>query len=147
MSVEHELRQVIVQLGLCSHVSAVNFDPSSRDAGEDIGGKRPPGGLDRKEDGEREPGRMLKSAEHFRRRLARARSERALTEILADAEASLSAWRRQPPPKDKEHPMPGEFNWKRWVGESKLSVQEIANKCYVSPQYVGRVRKQYREAA
>lgn len=146
-TVEYDLRQVLVQLELCSHVGAVNMDPSSRDAGEDIGGKRPPGGVDRREDAEREPGRMLKSAEHFRRRLARARSERALTQILADAEASLSAWRRQPPPRDKEHPMPSDFNWKRWVSESSLSSSDVARKCFVSKRYVNRIRAEYRTAA
>ena|SRR6185437_3154573 len=142
-----QLGTVLANLELCSHVSAVNLDPSSRDAGEDIGGKRPPGGIDRREDRERDAPRVLHSAEHFRRRLARARTQRALDAILADAEAALSAFRRQPAPKDKEHPMPGDFNFKRWVAESPLEDREIARKCGVTRQYVSKVRRQYRGAA
>jgi hypothetical protein len=145
VSVESELRQVLVELELCSHVSAVNLDPSSRDAGEDIGGKRPPGGIDRRED--RQPReadqRILRSADHFRRQLLRGRPAHY---VLEEARAALAAHRRPPKPKDKEHPMPGDFNWKRWVVESSLSAGEIGHKCGVSAQYVRRIRARYRGA-
>ena len=145
------IAQVLAELELCSHVSAVNLDPSSHDAGEDIGGKRPPGGIDRREDRFRdpahkrgEPERVLRSAQHFREQLARGKPAGV---VLDDALQALSAWRRQPPPGDKEHPMPGDFNWKRWVSESALSDVEIARRCFVSRQYVHRVRVKYRDAA
>ncbi len=144
LSLEGELLQVLLELEMCSHVAAVNLEPSGRDAGEDIGGKRPPGGVDRREDAERMPGRMPKSAEHFRRRADRARTDYARAQVLTDARAALAAFRRQPAPRDKEHPMPGDYNWKRWVAESRLSDSEIARKCSVKRQYVNKVRRSYR---
>lgn len=141
-TVRRRLRQTVSELELCSHVPAMNLEPSGRDSGEDIGGKRPPGGLVRKDDRVREW--PLKSADYYKRRAAKARSDRALIQILEDAEESLEAYRRQPPPRDQEHPELGDSNWKRWVGESTMSVREIASQCSVSRQYVERVRKQYK---
>ena len=152
MSAETELRQVLAELELCSHVSAVNHNPSTQDVGEgdDIGGKRPPGGVDRREDQHRPaPGeatkdeRVLRSADHFRRQLARGRPAHF---VLKDAREALTAFRRPPKPKDKEHPMPGDFNWKRWVVESPLSAGDVGRKCEVSAQYVRRTRARYRDA-
>ncbi len=138
-----ELRQVLAELELVSQVPAVNLE-SSRDMGEDIGGKRPPGGEDH--GGDREIGWPLKSVTYFRRRMAKAHTAGALEAILEDARTSLDAAKRQPAPEDKEHPMPGDYNWKRWVSESSLSDVEIARKCSVSRQYINRIRGQYREA-
>jgi hypothetical protein len=154
--VEQDLRQVIAELSLLSHVAAASTGTSTRDAGESIGGKRPPGGIDRREDRQRaeigvtkddQPDRILRSAEHYRRRAERAHSLHTLEQILSEARASLTAWRRQPSSADKAHPMPGDFNWKRWVAESSLPSSEIARKCSVSKRYVNRVRAIYREAA
>jgi hypothetical protein len=136
-----ELRQAIAELELCSHVSAVNPSPSGRDAGTDIGGNRPSGGVDGRDD--RVHDHKLKSAEHFKRRVAKARAEQTLRAILKEAREALEAWRRQPPPKDVGHPMPGDHDWKRWVGESQLPAREIARKCSVSRAYVEKVRRQY----
>jgi hypothetical protein len=144
IDLHRQLKQTIAELELCSHVSAVSLDSSGRGSGEDVGGKRPPGGVDRKDDKSRE-GHKLKSAEHYKRRVAKARSEAALQAILKDAKESLVAWKRQPAPQDVGHPMPGDVDWKRWVGESSLSASEIARKCSVSGAYVRRIRAQYRE--
>jgi len=137
------LGQVLAELEMCSHVSAVNLEPSSRDAGEDIGGKRPPGGIDRKEDHQpRESGeRILRSADYFRRQLKRGRPEGF---VLADAEAALNAWRYQPMPREPEYGSP---QWKRWVAESPLSHGEIARKFNCKRAYVQQVRKVYGVAA
>lgn len=144
IDLHRQLKQTIAELEMCSHVSAVSLDSSGRDSGEDVGGKRPPGGVDRKDDKSRE-GHKLKSAEHYRRRAAKARSESALRAILKDAKESLEAWKRRPAPRDVGHPMPGDMDWKRWVGESSLSASEIARKCSVSGAYVRKIRAQYRE--
>lgn len=145
MTIEHELRQVLAELELCSHINAVNLDPSSRDSGEDIGGKRPPGGVDRREDRHKpdakerptrqdEPERVLRSAQHFREQLARGvRPWR----VLADAKASLVAWKRQPLARD---PAMGDRGWRRWVAESPESHVEMARKCGCSRQYIREVR-------
>ena len=140
---ERTVHQVLAELEMCSQVAAVNLEPSGRDAGEDIGGKCPPGGIDRKEDRQRE-NRILHSAEHFRRQLARGRH---VHYVLEEAEEVLAAYRRPPAPKDKEHPMPGDFNFKRWVAESSLEAKEIARKCFISKRRVNQIRAKYREAA
>lgn len=137
-----ELHQALASLEMMSQVSAVSMGSSTRDAGEDIGGKRPSGGEDHS--GDRESDWKLKSVAHFRRRIARAEGLQTLEAILKDARAAISAWKRQPAPEDRAHPMPGEYNWKRWVAESVLSDVEIARKCSVSRQYVSKVRTQYR---
>ncbi len=137
-----ELRQVLAELELVSQVSAVNYGSSGGgDQGEDIGGRRPGGGVDAKDD--RQQGHALKSAEHFRRRIAKAHSERAFEAILADAKRSLEAHRRQPPPSDR--PELSSPQWKRWAASSDLPPREIARIYNVSRQYVERVRARYRD--
>jgi hypothetical protein len=144
--VKQELCQILAELELCSHVSAVNLNPSSRDAGEDIGGKRPPGGIDGREDRHRsedeDDERVLRSAQHFKRQLAHGRPAR---HVLRDATAALAAWKRQPAPTGElEYGSP---QWKRWVAESPLSDEEVASRYNVSRRYISKVRAQYREAA
>lgn len=142
MTLHGELRTVLAQLEMVSQVAAVNLEASGGDAGEDIGGRRPPGGILHEDD--RQLDYPQKSVEHFRRRIAKAHSDWALGAILKDAQAALEAAKRQPPPKDAGHPMPGDYNWKRWVAETDLSAVEIARKCNVSKRYVNRVRAEYR---
>lgn len=142
MSLDSDLRTVIARLELCSHVSAMDLDPSSRDSGEDVGGKRPSGGVDREDDGDREL--VLKSAEHFRRRLAGAYSERTLVVILHDAEAALEAHRKQPPPQKDNEPEFGSSQWKRYIGESTESYGTLAARFGVERSYIQQVRKKYR---
>jgi hypothetical protein len=153
VTIDSELRTVLAQLELCSHVQAVNLDPSSRDSGEEIGGKRPPGGIDRSEDratvgpvgsGEPRP-RVLRSAEHYRRRIAKAHSQRALERVLADARDSLDAWRRQPAPSKKAEPKVGDPGWKRYIAESKESSSVLAARFGKSGAYIREVRRKYRE--
>jgi hypothetical protein len=143
-SVEDQMRQVLVQLEMCSHVSAAQPGSSARDASEGIGGKRPPGGIDRKED--REPfeddKRGLRSADYFRRRLARAHSQKTLQTILTEAEASLEAWRKQPPPGIE--PEFGTSQWKRWIGESTEGYGALAARFNVDKSYIQQLKKQYR---
>jgi hypothetical protein len=110
VSLERDLREVIARLEMVSHVSAVSLESSGRDTSDDIGGKRPPGGLDHA--GDREADWLLKSADHYRRRAARAHTERALQAILQEALASLHAWQHQTP---SVNPVWGSFEWKRQI--------------------------------
>ena len=146
-----ELAQVLAELELRSHVSAVNLEPSTKDVGEgdDVGGHRPPGGVDRREDNYRPPSgdetdneRVLRSAAHFRQQLARGRDPER---ILAEAKESLAAWLRMPAPNNE--PDYGSPQWKRWVAESPLTAKEIADKYGVKKRYINRVRADYREKA
>lgn len=138
-----ELRQILAELELISQVPAVNLESSGGDAGEDVGGKRPPGGLIGKDD--RQDEYPQKSVEHFRQRAARARDEAVLARILDDARMALVAARRQPAPTGE--PEYGTPQWKRWVAETDLASAEIARKYGVSKRYINRVRMLYREAA
>lgn len=138
-----DIRQALAELEMCSEVPALSYEPTARSTTEHPGGGRPPGGIDRK--GDREHEWALKSPDHFRRRLAKAHSLVALRAILADAKAALEAAKRAPAPQDKEHPMPGDHNFKRWVAESGLSSSEIARLTGKTGQYIRKVRAQYRE--
>jgi len=145
---ERDLRQVLAELELISHVSAVNLDGAGGgDQGEDIGGKRPPGGVDRRDDqrDSLEHTHPQKSAEHFRRRVAHARTSQHIETILEDAGKALVAWRRQPAPSNQ--PELSSPQWKHWVAESTIASSEIARKYGVSRQYVDKVRAKYRAAA
>lgn len=138
-TVEGELRQVIAELAIVSHMSASKLGGSGRDSGESIGGRRPPGGIDRK--GDKDHDWAMKSAEHFAKRLEKAHSERTLLVILAEARDALEAHRRQPPAKDPEVSSP---QWKRWISESTESHGELARRFGVKRAYIQQVRKQYR---
>lgn len=141
---DKQLRTVLARLELVSQVPAALPGNSSRSA-EDPGGKRPAGGIDRKDD--REPDHPQKSVEHFRRRAGRIHSVPALESLIADAESALGAWRRQPAPTKKDEPEYGTPQWKRYVGESKESLGELARRFGVSRAYIQQIRKAYTEAA
>jgi hypothetical protein len=139
-----ELIQVINRIGMLSQVPAASLERSAPSTDDEIGGRRPKGGIIAKDDFE--PDFALRSAEYFRRRLMRNSSPRAVTVLLAQARATLEAWRRMPVPKGQP-PALGDPQWKRWVAESDLDTGELARKFSVSRQYIQRVRKAYREAA
>jgi hypothetical protein len=137
-----ELRTVLAQLELISQVPAVNYESSgSRDAGESIGGKRPPGGLIRADD--REHDYPQKSVEHFKRRIAKAHSDHAFEAILGDAKKALEAARRQP----ARGPEPGfgDPGWKRYVAESTEKASDLARKFACKRSYIEKVRQDYRD--
>ena len=137
-----ELRTVLARLELVSHVPAFNYESSGgRDAGESIGGKRPPGGIQRADD--REPDYPQKSVEHFKRRVGGARSNRALELILADARKALEAAQRQPAATSE--PKFGEQGWKRFVAESPEKASDLARKFGCKRSYIEKVRRLYRD--
>jgi hypothetical protein len=141
--VARELRQVLAELELVSQVPAVNLESSGGDAGEDVGGKRPPGGLIGKDD--RQDEYPQKSVEHFRRRIARARDERVLALILDDARQALVAARRAPAPTKEMEPKRSSPQWKRYVAESEEPSSVLARRFGVSGQYIREVRRKYRD--
>jgi hypothetical protein len=138
-----ELRTVLARLELVSHVSAVNYESSGRDACESIGGKCPPGGIRRADDKEHDY--PQKSVEHFRRRIVRATSSRVLEAILTDARRALEAARRQPAPDKKTEPKVGDPGWKRYVAESDEKANELAARFGYSRAYIEEVRRKYRD--
>lgn len=100
MSARRELEQIIARLEVISHVPAVNLDPTPPETTDGKGGARPRGGIDRKDD--REPDFALKSADHYRRRLRNANTERDIERALTAARATLAAWTKAPPPREPE---------------------------------------------
>lgn len=125
-AVQGELRQVLAELELVSQVSAVNLDPTARDTSESIGGNRPSGGINRKDD--RQPDYPQKSVEHFRRRAAGARSEYQLGLILKDAKKALEACKRQAAPAD---PLWMSFEWKRQIAREVETRQRTVDNARV----------------
>jgi len=140
----YQLRQAIAKVSLLSQVPAASLETAAKSTDDDIGGRRPSGGIANKDDFQ--IGYALKSAEYFRRRLARARTPRAITELLSEAEATLEAWKRAPIP-EGQPPEFGSPQWKRWIAESPLDGGELARTFSVTRQYIHQIRTQYRDAA
>ena len=138
------LFQVLAELELISQVSAVNMDSSGgRDASESIGGKRPPGGINRKDD--REHDYPQKSADHFRRRLARAFNDATLLMILQDAETALDSCRKSPEIWDGDlEPAPKTFRWKRMIANSPETAAVLVRRYGISERTVRNYRAEFR---
>lgn len=148
-TIEHELRQVLAALELVSHVPALDY-ASKRDNKGSVtddrspGGKRPRGGVDRQDDREREY--TLKSADHFRRRLAHATSRHTLELILKEARASLDAHRKVPDWKKGEiEPERKTLRWKRMIANSPATAEVLAKRHEIGVRTVKRYREMYRQ--
>ena len=149
---ERRIANVLARLELISHVSAVNPESSGegKDTSEDIGGRRPPGGImhgddyARDENGDLEP-YPQRSFAYFRQEFARARTVAARERVLGEAEEALEAARRAPA--DTGEPEMSSPRWKRWVAESSLSHGDIARKYGCHRSYVKQIRDQYRDRA
>lgn len=144
MSARRDLERIIARLELKSHAHAAQIQPEPASRGGSRGGNRPPGGIDVRDD--KEPEFHLKSADHFRRRLARARSDRAVQLILVDAEKALAAWERTPL---VGRPLPGSPFFRRWIidqlrlGENPERVAQLGG---CTREYVNKVRRQEERA-
>ena len=143
-SPRHELRELIAQLEMKSQVSAAQVGRSVRATDDDIGGKRPSGGIDYKDD--REPDSVLKSADYFRRKQARCYVDQHFEEVIVEINAVLVAWQRMPLPTGQP-PTPGDPQWKRWVAESTMDVGELARLFNMPRQYIHRIRRDYGKKA
>lgn len=156
-----ELHRVLAELALVSQAPTQNLAPSSGGKTTDVepagvyrlsekGGNRPPGGLD---DDRRRLGSehespdlvMLRSADHFRRRLERCHSQRILGVILEEAREALRSYRMSPPP---PNPPFGSFEFKmRLVRdvEEGLSVEAAKQRFGVGRSTVYKWMAQYSE--
>lgn len=141
-----KIRQALAELEVMSELPAAVPGKRSASAEDDVGGRQPPQTIERppRDDDERDDWSAWphKDAEHFRRRVQRATTASALRAILKDLEATLRARRRAPVP---SAPALGDPMWKRWVGQSTEKTADLARRFDVSPQYVNRVRREYRE--
>lgn len=152
---DRELRQAIAELSLISHASTGAYDGKiTADTGEDIGGKRPPGGdVDR-------PGRSAdmderaawlvsyqrKTPDFFRREREKCQTDGRLIALRDECRTVIEAWRRQPMPAGQP-PEFGSPQWKRWVAESDKDGGELARLFNTTRQYIHQIRKDYRVAA
>lgn len=160
-----ELMQVLAELELVSHAPTQNLgaatdDPTRRlsvvpdESGisrlSEKGGRRPPGGLDddrrRMPDDRGDPDLViLRSADFFRRRLARCESRSILRLILADAREALRSYRKAPARTD---PPFGSFEFKMMLVvavESGLSVDGAKQRFGVGRSTVYKWMAQYSE--
>lgn len=155
MSVVTELRTVLARLELCSQVGAVNMSPETQTGeGNDRGGRRPPGGIDRRDD--RDIENVLKSADHFKVRMRHCRTESDYRRVLLAAESALTAHLvadrsrgPEPHPPVFMEPHKNDPGWKLWVSQCGLGATEIARRHSVSRQHVYDIWAEYgrRDAA
>lgn len=142
----YEIRQLIARLECMSHVPAVNLNPEPVTLDESIGGNRPRGGVDRKDDRDRDF--MLKSADVYRTRLAGARSERALASIHCDIQQTLKAWTHTPPSSNPEWKS---FEWKKQIAREiqtgKRSVDDARRFYKIGRATVYRYLRDYGDQA
>mgnify|MGYP007071596217 CR=1 FL=1 len=144
MNARAELQAIIARLETMSHVPAVNLDPTPAATTDSKGGARPRGGIDRKDD--REPDFALKSADHYRRRLARAHTEGIVLVILRDAQRTLRAYTHTPVA-DGADPKPGDPLFMRWLAKQQGRVEDISYRTGVSRALVYKARDTYGEKA
>jgi hypothetical protein len=133
-----DLRRVITSLELVSHTSAQALDPQPRETTDSKGGARPSGGVDHA--GDREQDYRQKSADHFMRRVGKAKTVGDLEAILGEARDALEAWRRPPKPLE---PLPDDPRFKSYVAASDKSASELARLHGISARTVHRWRAQY----
>lgn len=152
---QKELADLIAQMSVLSEVSAMNYDPSGspkNDGSENSkGGRRPPGGEDRKAD--REPEFLLKSHSHYVKRARACRSLSDYLAVIADVQKTLKAWKRPPHPLvEGRDPLPGEPFFRRHLERivqqemekpeaQRRSDQKIAWDLGIDRSYVGKVRR------
>jgi len=147
-----QLAQVLLELSMVSHVSGTSTDSSGGgDSSDDIGGKRPPGGIDHK--GDRSDAFRQKSADFFVQRYAGLVKgvsrmsdevvEAIRDEILLEAESSLKDWRKTPEVAGKD-PDWGTWEWKCRVADDPRPSRVVAGHYGISHVSVIRYRKQYK---
>lgn len=143
-----ELRRVVIQIAVKSHVSAAQVGRSTPSTDEDIGGKRPPGGTSGADDWSVDSeGYWLKSADYFQEQLDKimrnGRSPLRLRALLDEAQETLKRWTTLHIPEGQE-PEYGSPQWKRYVAESSESGGSLARRFNCSREYIRQVRLDYR---
>jgi len=145
-----ELRAVVQQIALKSQVSAMNLERSSKATDDDIGGRRPSGGVDRGDDWSLEAAEYwLKSGDYFQRKLERVLArggEVELRALIVEAEATLKAWSRSP--LDLERPASmKDPKWGIFIAYSKEDAGTLARWYGCKRQHIYATRKKWRDAA
>lgn len=146
MSARAELLAIIARLEVMSHVPAVNQSPKAEVGGattsdeRNPGGHCPRGGLDRQDDKDRGSD-VVKSADHYRRRLARCRTTHDVEQVLECARETLRTWTHTPAAGPE--PKPGEPMFMRWLAAQTGSVETISRQAGVSRALVYKARDRH----
>ena len=137
-----ELHRIILRLDLVSHVSAAAPGKTTPAADEDIGGKRPPGGIDHK--GDREDSYRQKSAVYFRRRWRHTNTVEGLEALLDEARDAAWAWAHTPDAPTVVEPERNTFLWKCAIADDTRDLEKIKAVYRVSRATVYRYRATYK---
>lgn len=137
-----ELQRIILRLDLVSHVSAAAPGKGTPAQDEDIGGKRPPGGIDRK--GDRQANYRQKSAVYFRRRWRHTNTVDGLEALLDEAREAVWAWSHTPTVSMVVEPERNSFFWKCQIADDTRDLEKIKAIYRVSRATVYRYRATYR---
>lgn len=153
-----ELRQLVTELSLISHVSGVAYDgKASKATDEHIGGKKPPGGEQDRPHPPRDDDPKAWAAyrdeleswrssyqrftpTYFNDELRKCETTTRLRELRDQAASALAAWRRAPIPPGGEPASMADPQWKRWVIEEHWTTTQIVNRYGCSRQYVHQLR-------
>ena len=137
-----EIKQVVLRINMCSQVSAMRLERATPSTDEDIGGRRPPGGIDRV--GDREDGYRQKSAQYFAYKLACCDGRQELLEaLLVEAREALEAWQKTPMVAGVD-PVKGDPLFPRFLLDqlrAGMDPKELVRRHGVARQYVARLRK------
>lgn len=148
-----ELRALVQQINLKSQINAAPVGRSNPSSDDEIGGKRPPGGIHRGDDWSLEAvDYWMKSADYFQRRLERILTryhedahERLIRELITEAEETLKRWSRSPVggkrPDSQEDP-----KFEIFVAYSDEHAGTLARWYDCSPDKIRRIRRKWRDA-
>ena len=137
MSPDRECRQLLARLELISHTPAVSLDREGKTGGKPLGGDRPPGGIDARDDFDLDY--TLKSHVYYRRRYGRCRTDWQLTALAAEMAAVLEAWLHSPkPPRDSNA-------WREAVATDTRGLSAIAREYNLTRQQVYAIQQAYRK--
>lgn len=139
MSLEHEMRRVLLALELVSQGTTQAWDS---EGGHAPPSSRPPAGVNwagRKDDGDDRP------ALRYARAWARCATDTAREQLLADAIEYLAACRRARRP--ASDPQLDTIYWREDVANDPRPAGEVARINGITRQYVYKLRRLYRKAA
>lgn len=147
-----EIRRIVLRIGLVSHAGAAQLGRSSKGTDDDIGGRRPSGGIEKHDEYCRgckdcDGTFALKSAEHFQRKLQRCNTAFQLQRLRDEAQAAWEAWSHTPAPKPADlDPIRdrGTFYWKCAIADDDRPLETVKTFYMVSRATVYRYRAKYR---
>lgn len=147
-----ELRELVQRIALKSQVSAAPRGRATPSTDDEIGGKRPPGGINGADDWSLEAdGYWMKSADYFQRRLDRilrrpeSQQDKLLTELIVEAAETLKRWQRSPLDVKRPESM-ADAKFEIFVAYSEEHAGTLARWYGCTPENIRRIRRKFRDA-